>query len=104
MASCFTQGWGGGRSLACTRSFHPHPSLPPSRGKERFARIISQLHMQPRIGGIEEAVEFLLRAGWVIAQLLHLVSRLRPDALQLHAALAEQFFAAARNLDHAVLV
>ena len=60
--------------------------------------------MQAGVGCIEFGVEFLLCAGRIVAQLLHLVCRFRPDALQYDRVFAEQFFAVVRNIQQAALV
>src|SRR4051812_16217510 len=60
--------------------------------------------MQPRIAGVEDAVVFLLRAYRVVAQLLHLVTRRAPFALQRYARLGVDLAATGDDPQHVVRV
>ena len=59
----------------------------------------TQLRMQTGIGKVENAIVFRLRAFRVIAQLLHLISGLRPGTMQVDALLSEYRLIVAQKLN-----
>ena len=99
------------RPIKCRRHLHV-PFTPCSRkiatrglSREMKARMMScvdleaQLRMQSRVIGVEDAVVFLLCAFGIVAQLLHLISRFRPGAMEVDARLRKYRFIVAQKTD-----